>query len=221
LWVTEGDPDDARLVRDIFPGPSSSSPHNLTYFNGMLYFAADNGIDGVELWRSDGTTEGTGLHQNIAGGAKSSAPRHFTEASDLKRLYFVANEVVANIYWINADTGGVSRAMHAGAKGPDWQPRNLRYWNERLFFTADDGVHGEELWVVQDDTAQLYRDFVKAPVEGVAPDWLTPLGQTLYFSTEDANGERKLGAIRAEMDGVALEEAPETAEDKEVELNVE
>jgi ELWxxDGT repeat protein len=28
-------------------------------FNGKLYFAATNGIDGHELWTSDGTESGT------------------------------------------------------------------------------------------------------------------------------------------------------------------
>ena len=37
------------MVKDINPG-GSSSPNNLTNINGILYFAADDGQHGTELW---------------------------------------------------------------------------------------------------------------------------------------------------------------------------
>ena len=46
------------LVRDIVIGAGSSDPANLTAVNGTLFFTADDGVNGVELWRSDGTTQG-------------------------------------------------------------------------------------------------------------------------------------------------------------------
>jgi ELWxxDGT repeat protein len=36
-----------------------SNVSNLTAFNGTLYFTADDGGSGYELWRSDGTAAGT------------------------------------------------------------------------------------------------------------------------------------------------------------------
>ena len=42
------------LVKDIFI-EGSSSPSNLTNVNGTLYFTADDGMHGTELWKSDGT----------------------------------------------------------------------------------------------------------------------------------------------------------------------
>ena len=38
------------LVQDIYPGPGSSSPDYLTNINGTLYFGANDGIHGHELW---------------------------------------------------------------------------------------------------------------------------------------------------------------------------
>jgi ELWxxDGT repeat protein len=41
----------------------------------MLYFAADNGAIGEELWKSDGTASGTVLVHDLATGIGSSSPR--------------------------------------------------------------------------------------------------------------------------------------------------
>ncbi len=46
------------MVRDIRPGSASSSislSNNSLVVDGIVYFTADNGSSGVELWRSDGT----------------------------------------------------------------------------------------------------------------------------------------------------------------------
>ena len=39
--------------------PNSSNPTDLVTAGGYVYFAANDGTDGVQLWRSDGTTAGT------------------------------------------------------------------------------------------------------------------------------------------------------------------
>ncbi len=46
-------------VMDIRPGPDGSSPGSLTGIGEALYFSADDGEHGLEVWRSDGTAAGT------------------------------------------------------------------------------------------------------------------------------------------------------------------
>jgi ELWxxDGT repeat protein len=65
LWITDGTEAGTVMIKDIFPGTgysgsgqNSSNPHWLTTYNGLVYFAADNGI-GEQLWRTDGTDIGT------------------------------------------------------------------------------------------------------------------------------------------------------------------
>jgi ELWxxDGT repeat protein len=79
-------------VGDINTTPvpwSSSYPHSLTEMNGVLYYAADDGITGSELWRSDGTEQGTYQVKDIAAGAPGSGPAELTNVNGV--LYFVAN----------------------------------------------------------------------------------------------------------------------------------
>ena len=49
------------MVKDISPADVYEEPRYLTNVGGTLFFTADNGVNGVELWESDGTTDGTVL----------------------------------------------------------------------------------------------------------------------------------------------------------------
>lgn len=52
------------LVKDINP-TGYGSPENFIEYNGLLYFSATNGVDGDELWESDGTEAGTYMVKDI------------------------------------------------------------------------------------------------------------------------------------------------------------
>ena len=51
LWRSNGTAVGTVLVKDIWPGGAGSFPSALTNVNGVLYFVADNGVYGRELWR--------------------------------------------------------------------------------------------------------------------------------------------------------------------------
>jgi ELWxxDGT repeat protein len=50
LWWTDGTADGTHLVRDIWPGGQSSRPQHLTRELDRVYFSADDGKTGRELW---------------------------------------------------------------------------------------------------------------------------------------------------------------------------
>jgi ELWxxDGT repeat protein len=72
------------MVKDIYSGSVSSDPNDLVNVNGIIYFTADDGIHGVEVWKSDGTSNGTVLVQDIYPGVNTS---------DVNNLYVVGNKV--------------------------------------------------------------------------------------------------------------------------------
>ena len=82
------------MVKDINSGDDSSDPYYLTAVGNTLYFQADNGINGEELWKSDGTEAGTVMVKDINSGGNSSVPSEFTVIGNT--LYFAATEFGTN-----------------------------------------------------------------------------------------------------------------------------
>jgi ELWxxDGT repeat protein len=79
LWSSDGTPGGTAELVDLRPGAlfdqfgqpgytaASGSPSDFSAAaNGVIYFSADDGIAGAELWRTDGTSSGTVMLKNIA-----------------------------------------------------------------------------------------------------------------------------------------------------------
>ena len=76
------------LVKNIHPSFATSSyPQNLAPLNGILYFSADNGTHGFELWKTDGTTSGTVQVKDLTPGVLGTDNlRDFT--TTISKLFF-------------------------------------------------------------------------------------------------------------------------------------
>ena len=66
LWITDGTAAGTRLVVDLYPGfeptwglPHAGNPSDFFKLNGQLFFTANDGLTGIELWTTNGTALGT------------------------------------------------------------------------------------------------------------------------------------------------------------------
>ncbi len=194
LWCIEQGEETPRLVRDIFPGTASSNPRSLIYgaIADRLFFVADDGRSGEEVWQSDGTEEGTTWISDMARGSASSAPTDLVfDAEGV--LYFTAYETERGycIFRRNLDAG-VHRVLDTWRNTPTWRPRNLQPMGTVLYFTADDGVHGEELWVTAGDTVRMVRDILAPAGAGAEPLEPVAWNGQFYFSADDGVSGRSL-----------------------------
>jgi len=76
------------MVKDINP-TGNSDPEELVDVSGMLFFRANDGTNGSELWKSDGTDAGTVMVKDI-NPAGSSSPADLVDVSGT--LFFSAND---------------------------------------------------------------------------------------------------------------------------------
>ena len=182
-----------KMVKDIFPGDRDSinlSSKPPTVSNGILYFSANDQINGPKLWRSDGTEAGTYFLDGDAGGAFS--PSFIT---DVEGTIFFRAEDSTNGFELwksdGTDNGTVLvKDIQAGVDSSS--PENLANINGILFFSADDGVNGFELW--KSDGTEAGTILVKdiRPGDDIlgrpfssSPSNLTNVNGTLYFTAQD------------------------------------
>ena len=190
LWKSDGTAAGTVVVKDISPGSFSSFPSNLTAVGNTLFFSAA-GVNGRELWKSDGTAAGTVLVKDIRPGSSSSDLGNLTAVGST--LFFTANDNVnGRELWKSDGTAAgtvLVKDIRPGSFSSfrDNSPGNLTAVGNTLFFTADDGVNGGELWK-SDGTAAgtvLVAD-IRPGFSDSYPSSLKVVGNTLFFSAVNA-----------------------------------
>ncbi|WKN43304.1 ELWxxDGT repeat protein [Tunicatimonas pelagia] len=101
-------------------------------FKNELYFAAEDQVHGMELWRSDGTVENTVLVKDITIGENGSSPKSFLVYND--QLLFSANDVRHGTeVWITDGTEEGTRLLVDHIPGTNsLNPRNWVVYQNRL-----------------------------------------------------------------------------------------
>src|SRR5687768_9141240 len=107
LWRSDGTAGGTWVVKDIAPGAEPSAVGMLqdsivAADDGTLYFSADDGQGGHELWKSDGTDAGTVLVADIRPGPAGSYPAHLV-ADGSGGVYFHADDGATGIELWHSD----------------------------------------------------------------------------------------------------------------------
>jgi ELWxxDGT repeat protein len=205
LWRSDGSEAGTGLVKDIYPGGYTSMLTSLTAVNDLLYFTANDGLAGQELWRSDGTESGTERVADIAfAQTQSSHPGELIEADG--RLYFMAYDRHGRELWRSDGTeAGTYLVKDVNTESnqspfyptptPAATPASaytvLESVNDQVFFRANDGEHGSELWVSDGTEAgtNLVTDLNPTPQAGSNPIDLTAFnGQIAFRAFTPATG---------------------------------
>jgi len=165
LWVLDPGAAEARLVRAINPGEWSSIT-SLTALGAGVLFAADDGTNGRELWRSDGTEAGTQLVLDIQ--SRVYYKNTWRPPSSADRVRSRSSVILPPNPWASSGS----------------EPSDFFVFNGRLVFTAFDDVHGRQVWSSDGTAAGTWRISDIAPMPAWRPDTPTyaSVGPTLYVS---------------------------------------
>ncbi len=218
IWQSDGTGAGTQIIADIHAGQPGSFPHDLTSTGGALFFGADDGNQGDELYAYTPTAGLSQIEINV--GPAGSFPQDLTHVS-------LGNP--SGILYLTADDGVHGREIHAidlsGGGNPDGLvmdiapgaassfPNNLTRAGEQLFYAADDGRHGSELWrtvpTIDPDTntltlsTALVRD-IHVGSRSSLPLEISAVGDTVYFAATDGNYGEELWRSDGTAEGTVL-----------------
>jgi ELWxxDGT repeat protein len=186
LWRTDGAAAGSRLVKDLVPGPSSSSPAQLTAAGSLVFFTTTDPIgESASLWASDGTAVGTKVMHDFG---QNGAVRGISALTAVgSTLYFVAADGTHGLELWASDGTAVGTRMVDDIQpgGADSSPADLTALNGQLYFSADDGTHGRELWTSDGTMTGTHMVTDIKPTAGSIPTGLTAFDGRLYFAADD------------------------------------
>ena len=174
------------LVVDINSGAGSSLPEKMAVYSGALYFGADDGTFGKELWRYNGSSAVRLTDINTAG---DSSPDYLTEYNT--NLYFSAKETGATFPSLYEHDGTNTVKITSLNL-----PSHLTAYDGLLYLAAFDVlVNGQELWSYNGALESSAAD-INSGGEGSFPSFLTEMAGVLYFQ---ADADNNVGSINSEL----------------------
>ncbi len=193
LWVSDGTTSGTQMIKNINPSGSGLNtidfrPDPFVLYNSKIFFTANDGTNGAELWETDGTTGGTQMVKNI-NPAGSSGPRDFMVFNN--NLFFRADDGTNGFeLWVtNGTTAGTQMVKNIHPTGGSiFSFVSFKVFNNKLYFMADDGTNGEEPWSTDGTTAgtQIIKD-IRSSGSSLDNNFrgFTEYNSKLYFNALD------------------------------------
>ena len=197
LWTTDGTPGGTQMLKDIKPGADSSAPYGLTIQGTTLFFSADGPPAGTGLWMSDGTVAGT---QELAPVSNISG---LTSSGGL--LYFIGSgddgSAGGKLWRSDATPGGTLVIRSFAPTNGGAAIHSLVDRDGVLFFRADDGIRGSEVWSTTGTlaTTVLVQDINPGPASSqpvLDPPWVMS-GSQLFLTADDLSHGAELWVLPA------------------------
>jgi ELWxxDGT repeat protein len=185
------------LVEDICatPAPScGSGPIRLGNVGGTLFFAANNGVNGYELWRSDGTAPGTSLVADIDGAATGAMDDSAERIAALgSTALFEADGGTGDELW--RSDGSVATLVKEIDPAGEGQPEELTAAGGLLFFRGINDASGNELWRTDGTTAGTVPIEIGPGATGSFPFVLEDAAGTLFLNADDGAAGSELWKV--------------------------
>lgn len=186
-WTTDGTEEGTVLLVDINAGDGDgvfasyfTPDEGFAIYNNELYFAGNNGND-YELWKTDGTSQGTKLVKNIVSFGQSFPNSYAIFKGE---LYFSCREGLWKTDGTNTGTVLIN----------DEDPEDIFGFEPNYLFATDNHllmIQGNNLWVsdgTKNGTKKIY-DFEHVNLNWAGPRFTMVNGNILFPADDGVTGD--------------------------------
>lgn len=177
-------------VIDLNPGTGSSSPYFMVAAETTIFFSAQDGSSGQELWKSEApyTRKTTSRVMDINPGPGNSNPEELTLNGDT--LLFSADDGIHGRELWKSEPPYTTASLVADINSDNSSnPTQMVSIGNTVFFQAEGSGSGIELWKTAPpySSAELVRDIWEGS-QSAHPANLVSIGWTLLFTADDSAG---------------------------------
>jgi ELWxxDGT repeat protein len=200
IWKSDGTPLGTVLLKDInLTGDAFDNGFSayFTLIGNYTYFVANEPFIGKEIYRTDGTTIGTGLYEDIDTN-NSSNPQDLIAVDSILYFRAITAQYGAELYKINTNVGGWQivkdinpqfTGLYFSINNPEsYKMANL---HDTIFFVANNGAsgYGDELWMTTgfDSTTQRISDLNGGPLDSYISNLYVFNGKVYFAATNGPN----------------------------------
>lgn len=187
LWRTDGSTGGTVMLRDLDPGPLSSTPSNFMSLGNKIFFTTQEPNGGM-LWVSDGTSPGTVPLMILSGTVMSVAA--FPAKGELIFSETVTNNGSSNSQvWVSDGTvGGTAMLKSFAVPSPfSYGAGEFTAYNGKLYFSAPGASNTRSMWV-SDGTAGGTAPFDPTATFTNAGDFKVYKGKLAFVAKDGAAG---------------------------------
>ncbi|MEZ4804954.1 MAG: T9SS type A sorting domain-containing protein [Bacteroidia bacterium] len=210
LWRTDGSSGGTKLFKDIYSGAISSNTStypSLFVFKDMLFFGAQGTHDeGVELYRCDGTPNGTALFKDINTPIQASSYPAFIAATDNYFIFRANTSTDGAEPWVSDGTLSGTKLLKDITSGTgSTYPSQPAVINNKILFSVYNANTGSELWVTDgtDVNTKMLNEINPGTASGFGGQF-TQLGSKLYFIGTDMDHGKELWETDGTDNGTKL-----------------
>jgi ELWxxDGT repeat protein len=184
LWRTNGTSFE-QVASDLRIGFSQDYEMRRTAFVGLgswLYFAADDGSYGMEIWRTNGTT--TSRVTDIAAGVTNGLTEYPEFVVYGSYLYFAGYDPVDGNHDLYRTNGTTTARVKNFPVGDPGYPSDFKVFDGKLYFSAETDDEGWELWRT-DGTSDNTVGFDLVPgTSNSSPSYFVSFASRLFFAAD-------------------------------------
>ena len=173
------------IMYNIRTGSNSSYPGNFIEYNSKIYFKADDGSKGYEMWVFDPANDaGSSNPQRISdirsgsGGGVSWTENWIVWNN---KLYFVGNDGSYGDELYSYDGSSFTRITDIYSGSNSSSPNYFTVYNDKLYFSAYNSTYGTELYVYDGTNVSLVADNASGSASGFGWGGMKVYKDKLYF----------------------------------------